>query len=503
MSEKQEKASRYLISIVIGFFIVFGLGLLNKNLAFFGQNLSFSLDFPANDKVLRALPAINETTEIGENPANGKQYAIQRHTITTPETNIWLKIPETLQLSEKNHLSVSTEFDPKHLDSLELSLVHPSGISYDLGPIYSAQLEALEWSSITQDGVTLWQRNPSYASIQDFYKNPPKSDAETPVIATFHAALNPVLQSEFLANLPEKKQLESSLPYLEGPYTTYTLLLESGSLHIHLDVQELNFYEGPDPTEINVFDQSGELIYVTTLPDDGVVSASKVRTPLRAIDFTLEGLNPGMYRVEVDNPDIQSKLSTNQQYVVLASSPLLVDNVYNSSANPLTLYTNSQNIDFPAWHIDASAQNISLDGHQITLASDRQVGSSVHYSFPNLATAKNPHSIQLGTNHALIEIDKSAVIAFDAFAYFNPFTIPTRRLTADTTKDTSIEYVLARYEKQNPVNGRYLLNRDFYFDKSFLNEDNGLQIRYSADTRLGSPQYRLQKVDVSITRSTE
>ncbi|MEK6884020.1 MAG: hypothetical protein AABY22_30600, partial [Nanoarchaeota archaeon] len=113
---------------------------------------------------------------------------------------------------------------------------------------------------------------------------------------------------------------------LRGGHTFY--IYTSGYLLIEVKKQDLNWYNGSDQLDIEVYDSGDNLLFTNTIPDDGIttISPNKNSANIQKGTIELENLPESVYRIEFRNFDgVIRQITTNTDKIVAANSLYLAD----------------------------------------------------------------------------------------------------------------------------------------------------------------------------------
>lgn len=228
--------------------------------------------------------------------------------------------PFIMKLSPAERLASSTDiikiigdpiyfslFTPRKFESAKMTIKYKSaGVSiieaglmmdkiaknYKLEPLENEILDNLAWDKITENGVTLWQKNKKFNSINEFLQ----TDINRDEVATY----NYDLKKDFKLDNYQPSEKNLILPRLRGGYQFYAYVKDE-PLKISANFSSLNSDEKPDSVLIRITDYNNREIWQKNLDQSGDIMVD------------LKNLAEGVYRVEIRANDeiITEKLETN------------------------------------------------------------------------------------------------------------------------------------------------------------------------------------------------
>ena len=115
---------------------------------------------------------------------------------------------------------------------------------------------------------------------------------------------------------------------LRGPHTCWTYVANE-LLELNLIKRDLNWREGADELNIEIYSIDNELVWTTTVADDGDETDSGEPGALQTKSFSLPGLEEGAYRIEfIGGSDLLiTRIEINQEKFVVS------DNLYWAGTN--------------------------------------------------------------------------------------------------------------------------------------------------------------------------
>jgi hypothetical protein len=419
-------ARAVIVLAVIAFFTV----LVFKNVAPFGATVEYQIDLQEGGN--KALPSpITPSAELGVS-GNGVEYQVPETKMTVDMLTFDLEVPYTdLDTAE---VQVQYRGDPSEL----LFGVRGGPESqYAYMPVHNKSLNQLNWDRIEGDQVTLFERSRDYETVDDFIAAPPMPSPTEPDyarIASYHYEVPQPRPDIDSSKVDAGTAIDATL---RGPHKFY-IYVGNKPLQISLIKQELNWDEGPDPLDIQVF-SSEELIWATNVPDDGDERESRAISAPRKVEFTLPGLSEGVYRVDLlCNEDVVIEgLSTSQRYLSFIDGVFIADHeLYElGPSKPVAVYTNAQELNAWTWHPEAF-QTLNANGNQ-SLTVDKE-GQKFLW---NLSPGLNEIRTEMGD---IILLSKGSSFSFSRDSFFDPFPV---KLVAynESLLFTDIRYIIAAY----------------------------------------------------------
>lgn len=241
---------------------------------------------------------------------------------------------------------------------------------YDTKVIDAPILDGLTWEHVGKD-PTLYQKEKHYENVPSFLSGIP----EKSVIGTFDYDLNylKLYESELPDYTPASSDTVIDTP-LRGKQIIY-MYLDQEPFRLHLEKQDLNWYEDPDTTIVKVF-KGTEMVYQVTVDDDGVADDSKTPGVVQSVDIANPGPElpeKGAYKVVIEaNADtIIKKLQTNLHKIVFEGTVFPVDNAQVlpkivKETRPTELVTKGRNVKIRTYH-DQALQQVRVGEEEIDL----------------------------------------------------------------------------------------------------------------------------------------
>ncbi|MDP3985656.1 MAG: hypothetical protein Q8P82_02725 [bacterium] len=300
--------------------------------------------------------------------------------------------------------------------------------TFDLRPLENQILDNLDWPMLDKDELTLYQRTPTYASIDDFFTNLPSRET----IATYHAALRSPLKIPGYVPSEQMRIYETSL---RGSHTFYAYV-KNETLDIGFLIDDMNREAGADPVAVTVF-RGTEPVFTVSENDDGVTEATGKSTGRRMMSIAVPGLPEDAYRVEFRTTrDIFiRRIDTRARKFVVANEVFLGDDVgYRDGDHPATLFTSARLLRASTLHADG-AQELIVQGEPLRIIES-------HREYVKKITGTTGTRISSPRGDLILRAN--GVFAFTPESLFIPDSL---RLQWDTDLDAEgINFILAQYE---------------------------------------------------------
>jgi hypothetical protein len=259
--------------------------------------------------------------------------------------------------SISNHTNITVELKFKGDSDLDIGLYR----DYAWKPLYIKNLE--NYTPVKQfDDVVIYAKDDSgnytdYDTINEWITGNIPGDS---LIGLYDYEIDPeVLMNRFVTYENEYTEINQTF---RG--TVSFLIYLNNSLNLMLIKQDLNSYNGSDEYSVELYDINGNMVFNETIPDDGIINKSSMRTPPQFKSFYKSGLREGIYELRLvnikgeneaaDSTIISFQINTNEVITQGAVLPL----------NPAKLFFDlkeNKTLKFYAWQGNA-IQNISIHG---------------------------------------------------------------------------------------------------------------------------------------------
>lgn len=339
------------------------------------------------------------------------------------------------------------------------ALVSAIDQQFAMRPVENRVIDALPWKKISSGSVTLFQQGDRYASVDEFFRDPPSVSE----VATYRAQ----------ADLPFR--LEGYEPAAGGEPRTVTVSIRGHAriltyvkdepLSFSFSVQDMNRLSGADPVTVSVYRgdaaEGDQPISRTVLPDDGNFLDNQKSSGLRVVPVTVTAPDEGFYKVEFTaTADIFIRsIDTRQRKMVFQDDLYLGDHVgYSPKTDPITVYTDGGRLALRTPHAEA-VQDVAMGGDKVRVDQ------------PNV---RYEHQVR-GSGLTAVTVPKrdmllltTGLFALSEDAYFNPQPYRLEWYsTPQSLEDRGIHYVLSSYEPPEAGAGNVKSSRHV-FDLSKL-----------------------------------
>lgn len=289
---------------------------------------------------------------------------------------------------------------------------------YDLKPLQNSlidQLTAEGWSSLEQDGTTLWQRNQRYQSLAEFGQSPPPRSQ----VASYNYRLP---GKYYLSDYQAAGQLFGWNYALRGYYQFY-VYVDTEELSLNFRLTDLNLQPGDDDVEIVLYNQQDERIGERLVPDSSGLSS-------RLVSLHRANLPAGVYKVEFKASDdiVTTSLSTTQSKLSFINRLWLAQ----ADQSDIVLYSDSRAI---------SLQTLNPASLQTATVNDQALKLPATYQQFTLVDRQSVKTIALARGDVVIS--GPGVFSFSPSGLINPGS-----QTIDNYWQLSdqINYIVANYQ---------------------------------------------------------
>jgi hypothetical protein len=328
---------------------------------------------------------------------------------------------------------------------------------YNSTTLDESVINNLNWSKIGS-GPYLFQKSPTYSSVQQFINNPPKTKA----IGVYDYSNNDLLKLSTtpLPNYqPTKTDTTINVP-LRGS-TTFYAYLNNEPFHMSFTKQDLNWYDDPDVMKVSVYKDKLK-VFDATIDDDG--DSSNDHQPGPSQTFQINNPGPGLpqagvYKIVVEASDdtVLTKITTNLHKIAFEGPiyPVANATIYSglvSKTQATDLYTRAPVVTAQTYHA-STLQTISVGGQSINLTKPLQTVATKVIASVELAKIEAPKSD--------VSINGAGYFAFSPDQFFEPSSYKT--LPINSAQDLSqVDYVLTDYPGIEKLPGGWqVAQRDF------------------------------------------
>ncbi len=360
-------------------------------------------------------------------------------------------------------VNVDVWFNAREQPMVELgATVNAEAGQIDLRALQHQTLDALDWSVIRNDDLTLYQRRPVYDSVGDLLRDPPPLSS----IATYHYDLPEpdAMPRAWTSGAPVAQAVS-----LRG---NHEFLAATDGRRLTLDVMymDMNRNPGADPIAVRVY-QNGEVVASQNIPDDGVVDATNAALGRDTFRLEATGLMPGLVKVELQaNNDVYWRsITSNLSKMTFARNVFVGDEVgYSDDLRPVTLWTDAQHLMFLTRHAEG-VQTVTVGDERIDIAIPHE-----QYNVENDRAGLTKVTIPRGD--LLVVTDGR--VAFSPEAFFNPFPVQMDDRT-DLDK-LQVDYVIAKVPEARRSGAWTVAGAQFWVP--------GLEVERARDEATGSQE---------------
>ena len=446
------------VAIVLAVVVFFAV-LICKNVAPFGATVEYTIEFGEGGKDEPAPLTPSTALGIGD---DGSIYEVPEVKMTTDLVTFELETP----YDDFDFAEVSIEYRGEP-DELLMGVTDSPNEPYIYKPVHNSSLNDLPWGVLTEGPLTLFQKSGEYASVEEFISRPPLAapgEADYACVAEYYYELPQPVPDIDILRAEAGTDIGTTL---RGDHSLYIYV--DGTAELQLTKVEINLDDGPDPLDIILY-RGNEPVWATAAPDDGDESSDGMISAPLETGFVLEGLESGIYRVDLVCGDdvLIAGLRSAQGYLSFAGRISIADSeLYGlGPSRRVTTYTEAQELNVYTDHIEAF-QSLTADDES-SLIVDEIKRSRLWILSPGL------HEISMESG-GLTLTSKESFFSFTRESYFDPFPLKVEKYD-EALLLTDLEYVLGEYTI--PSEDRGWLSRDLYFDLSGMDIKDG-KIRFS------------------------
>lgn len=421
------------IAILFAFFAVF----LLKSFSPFGLKAIYNFSYPKSSFIKKTLGLVS-VLDLGKI----KNQEINYLELDGNKLSFTLAIPPSPRPPSKAKISVDFKSEREAKISLENSTSNQDKTRVLFEPI----LQELAWESVSQNGLTLYQKEKKYDNINSFLYDPKVTYSEGKGIGTYGYRIKPVITENTNGSFETNA-------ILRGAHNIYVYVSNS-NLRLDISKADLNQYKGSDSVDI-ICTQEDKIIFDETIKDDGINDdlGKKGETQKKSIDIATEN---GIYKISIDS-GIDSALTNikiNQQLVVF-DDLFLIDNpaVYavadNYRAN--TIYTDADKIGITLGH-DSQKQKVKINDSYFEINQKNQTVNLNQNPINQNSRDKKLNMIQTDIND--IRIYSDSVFSFSQESFFKPWLNLATEISSSTDLD-SLDYIIGKYNKATEKDGWY------------------------------------------------
>ncbi len=417
-----------LIAVAIPLIVIFYLILMNFVISY---TKTYTYDIGTDDVKKNILVPSERVLEI----VNGSRSIIGRL--------VYFDIPAT---SNADKISLVMRFNYTGSSSVLLGIKDNSNYSYFYKPLYDSFLENL--GKYQFNGNNIYQVNGKFL---------PENEEDIPAGSLVYSS------SKARPIVNEKSYEVHDLTIttgLRGKHEFY--VYTPGNFSLKVKKQDLNWYNGTDILNINLYNLDGGLIANSSISDDGIMGVIKGQSFIQQGYLNASNLIPGIYRLEFTDFDgiIDSmELNTNK---IVSSRFYLADwdGYRNGSKETSQLYFKGHGyISFLTYHSGAF-QQVSINDQTIVVNSKSErilykVNDGVYTIFSSI-------------NDLIVSFPGYA--SFSEDSYFEPFLYNVRDMPKTLSELDSADYVISNYRPTEKDNGWFVSNVSFLVDQGYIKD---------------------------------
>ena len=361
---------------------------------------------------------------------------------------------------------------------------------FDLRPGESRLIDSLPWHRQRSGRLLLLERQHDYASIDDFYSDPP-SRSRLAVWGTTAAGI-PYSHSNYVQ---ATKSWEKNVS-LRGRHRLLTYIKDE-TLDISFTVQDMNRSLGADPVIVTVYAEGNEKpLARAVLDDDGNTNDDQRSSPLRTVAITATGLSEGAYQVEFTAPSdiFIRRLKSAQRLLVFADRLYLGDYVgYSDQIPSITVWSDGLRLSALTPH-DEGLQTLKVNRKEMKLAEPLTPVVRFLPSDAGLSTITSPK------RDVLLETD--GVFALSEGSWFNPLPLKLDWfMGAEDLKARGIDYVLTAYQSPEESDGLKSVSAEYNTSKLARTKNGALRFLINVPGLIESQnEVRLASVSFTLRR---
>ncbi|OGF41314.1 hypothetical protein A2477_03080 [Candidatus Falkowbacteria bacterium RIFOXYC2_FULL_47_12] len=331
---------------------------------------------------------------------------------------------------------------------IEMGVQADARKNYRLQPLENKIIDSLNWDKISENGVTLLQKNKIYNSVDAFLNNlPPKSE-----IATYHYDLP--TQATIPNYQPNNQPVIIKQP-LRGSYQFYTYV-DGPTAEFEFLFSDLNNNKDADNVALTLYDMRNNPVTVRNIVDERGGEEMRQAQDAGGLHLELTTLAPGFYKMEMAATDdiVTTQILSSQKILSFINRLWLAD---SSQLPPLTkgrvgvgytLYTDAGEI--TASTLNPAALQKILINHDVLNLDETYRQFSVPANEPL-------NTIQFA--HDDVIISGAGIFSFSPESLYNP---NYRKISKNQNLD-SINYIITTYQPQPNAAGEWR-TKTLHFD---------------------------------------
>ena len=475
----KQKFRTGLIIILSAFFLVF----LLKSFSPLGLKAIYSFKYPGSGFIKNVLN-LNTVLDLGEI----KDQEIRYLELDNNKATFSLVIPPSPRPVSKAKISVDFKTDKEAKIDINNDLSDETKVV----TFFEPTIQGLLWDSVTEDKLTLYQKNKKYIDIDSFLNDPDITSSDGKGVGLYNYKIKPVIKNSDLSN-----GFFETNSKLRGGHTLYTYV-SNNKLEINISKIDLNQYQGSDTVDI-VGSYNDEDTFRETIEDDGIDDNSnrKTQTQEKFIEKILEN---GIYKISIDAgiDSVITDIKINQKLVVfdrlfLVDNPVIYPIADDYKIN--TIYTDSGKLSFILGH-ESQKQNVKINNNVFEIDQENKSVNINQNSIAGYKTLSELNVIESQIND--IEIHPESVLALGKENFFKPY-LTSATVISPSTDINSLDYIIGKYKRATEKDGWYHQDLEIPISPDFP-EDNKLDFSiYTNDKSASRKSNWLKLKNLKIT----
>jgi hypothetical protein len=362
---------------------------------------------------------------------------------------------------------------------------------YKTKPVYLPLLENLKWQRVNFYSPTLYQKEGTAVSFEEFIKNPPTDK----VVGTYYLS-----ESYARENLdgykPKSERTKIDVP-LRGSHSFFTYVQDE-PFFLKVGKQDLNWYDGADRVRI-VVTKDGKILQEKTIADDGINNASQQFKDIQYETLEYVGGNApnGLYRVQIiASADSIIKYIESSFSLMSFQGPIFAisgSDAYNpelAKGSPNTLYTDALKLTFRTSH-SAAFQKIKINNDEIDI-------SEVDKDFTYDSKSSDRNVIQIPEGDVFV--DGVGYFSFATDQFFTPFIYKKYEVKGKDDLE-KIDYLLTDYVKPfNMAEGWREAELTFDIKDAFYDKDKLSWIIRAPGLKTNGNSVLIKDIEVTLEK---
>lgn len=360
----------------------------------------------------------------------------------------FLTVPPNVRNLYKTLRTKITFENPDH-DDLRFGAQITKEFDFNTSPIHNNKLDQLHWPKLEKDGKTLFQKNPQFASIDEFLEHIPPNKK----IGTYFSSLP---SSADISDYHASKQTYIYQPYIRGSFTLFTYI-DNEDLHIDLSWINLHWSNISNDITFSIRNNSsGDLISSETV--SGTLGSN--------IRLSKQGLPRGVYRIDILAGDRTSNIVFSEIHTQQSKITFRGDIAFHTlDKNTIqSLTTNGTRYRVRVLHPE-NRQTITIDGQPYSAIKIRT------NQIIDISQIKGPtHTVEYTKGDILLQTN--GYISLSKESFFNPESDLIIKLESQPFLDLQqFDFVLAEYKSPTQSNGLLEAERDIDLSKTLIEND--------------------------------